>query len=413
MATIDASAINGLKAEIDKVTSNPDGAGGIVYCAVNKNGDLIFEHASGKLGKGRPEPMTKDTVFWIASCTKMIVGIACMQLVEQGQLALDDVELVEKIAPELKAVKVLEGGKLVPKKKGITLRMLLSHTAGFGYSFFNERLNGFYGATGLDEFTGNGFDVLTQPLVNQPGSRWEYGINIDWAGILVERVSGLSLNDYFQKNIFKPMGLQAINFFPTDHMKQNLAYMHARAPDGKLSLRLNGQLLRKPLTAQTPEEIKATFNTGGAGCFAKPAEYCQIIATLLNDGVHAKSGHRLLKKETVDQMFTNQIPDFPDFGRQGINPPKPDYSNPLPDLYPQGDLPQGWGLTFFLDQHPGATGRSGRTGWWAGLPNLFWWADRENGLGGMIASQILPFGDGQVMGLWGAVEAGLYQALKK
>jgi CubicO group peptidase (beta-lactamase class C family) len=123
----------------------------------------------------------------------------------------------------------------------------------------------------------------------------------------VERVSGLSLNDYFQKNIFKPMGLQAINFFPTDHMKQNLAYMHARAPDGKLSLRLNGQLLRKPLTAKTTEEIKATFNTGGAGCFAKPAEYCQIIATLLNDGVHAKSGHRLLRKETVDQMFTNQV----------------------------------------------------------------------------------------------------------
>ena len=72
----------------------------------------------------------------------------------------------------------------------------------------------------------------------------------------MERVSGLSLNDYFQKNIFKPMGLQAINFFPTDHMKQNLAYMHARAPDGKLSLRLNGQLLRKPLTAQTPRKSR-------------------------------------------------------------------------------------------------------------------------------------------------------------
>ena len=99
MATIEASAINGLKNEIDKVTSDPDGAGGIVYCAVNKNGDLVFEHASGKLGKGRPEPMTEDTVFWIASCTKMIVGIACMQLVEKGQLELDNVEMVEKIAP--------------------------------------------------------------------------------------------------------------------------------------------------------------------------------------------------------------------------------------------------------------------------------------------------------------------------
>jgi len=103
------------------------------------------------------------------------------------------------------------------------------------------------------------------------------------------------------------MGLKNITFFPTEHMKQNLAFMHTRAPDGKLSLRADGHLLRKGLTAKTPEEIKATFNAGGAGCFAKPAEYCQIIATLLNDGVHAKSGHRLLKKETVDRMFTNQV----------------------------------------------------------------------------------------------------------
>jgi CubicO group peptidase (beta-lactamase class C family) len=99
MATIEASAISGLKKQIDNVTSNPDGAGGIVFCAVNKTGDLVFEHASGKLGKGKQEPMTMDTVFWIASCTKMIVGIACMQLVEQGKLALDDIELVEKITP--------------------------------------------------------------------------------------------------------------------------------------------------------------------------------------------------------------------------------------------------------------------------------------------------------------------------
>lgn len=96
---VDPSAIDGLKKEIDKVTSDPDGAGGIVYCAVNKNGDLVFEHASGKLGKGKDEPMTSDTVFWIASCTKMITGIACMQLVEQGKLALDDADMVEKIAP--------------------------------------------------------------------------------------------------------------------------------------------------------------------------------------------------------------------------------------------------------------------------------------------------------------------------
>jgi CubicO group peptidase (beta-lactamase class C family) len=99
MATVKADAIDGLKKQVDDVTSNPDGAAGIVYCAVNKKGNLVFEHASGKVGKGSDKPMTMDTVFWIASCTKMITGIACMQLVEQGQLSLDDTAIVEKLAP--------------------------------------------------------------------------------------------------------------------------------------------------------------------------------------------------------------------------------------------------------------------------------------------------------------------------
>ena len=99
MAQISEKTITSLKERIDAATSEEDGIPGVVYCAVNKNGDLIFEHASGKVGAGRKEPMTMDSVFWIASCTKMITGIACMQLVEQGKLALDDVDMVEKLAP--------------------------------------------------------------------------------------------------------------------------------------------------------------------------------------------------------------------------------------------------------------------------------------------------------------------------
>lgn len=132
MAKIKESAIDGLKGQMEAVVAAEDGVPGLVFAAVNRNGDIIFEHAAGKLGAGRDEPMTMDNVFWIASCTKMITGVACMQLVEQGVLKLDDVEQVEKLAPELKAVKVLqEDGSLVDKKKGITLRMLLSHTGMF------------------------------------------------------------------------------------------------------------------------------------------------------------------------------------------------------------------------------------------------------------------------------------------
>src|ERR1700761_1184880 len=99
MAKVAAQAIPTLKSQIDALTSDPAGAPGVVFAAVNKQGDVIFEHASGKVGAGKDEPMTMENVFWIASCTKMITGIACMQLVEQGKLALDDVEGVEKLAP--------------------------------------------------------------------------------------------------------------------------------------------------------------------------------------------------------------------------------------------------------------------------------------------------------------------------
>lgn len=99
MAKLAASAHPELKSQIDALTGDPSGAPGVVFAAVNKNGEVIFEHASGKVGAGRSEDMTLDSVFWIASCTKMITGIAAMQLVEQGKLALDDVELVEKLAP--------------------------------------------------------------------------------------------------------------------------------------------------------------------------------------------------------------------------------------------------------------------------------------------------------------------------
>ncbi len=233
----------------------------------------------------------------------------------------------------------------------------------------------------------------------------------------------MSLNDYFQKHIFQPLGITNISMFPNDDMKSRLAHMHARAPDG--TLREREHLLRRPLIVDG-DDIGRTYNSAGAGCFAQPSEYCskhshplanpppsptpyahprhtktnlnpaatapELLATLLNDGLSPTTNKRILQAQTVQQMFTNQIPQFPDFGRNPIPAVKPELTNPIPELYPQPpEQPQGWGLTFMLTLHPGATGRGKSTGWWAGLPNLFWWCDREGGVAGIIASQILPF----------------------
>lgn len=194
--------------------------------------------------------------------------------------------------------------------------------------------------------------------------------------------------------------------FPTSEMRARLAYMNARSPEGKTSPR--DHLLHRPLCMFNAEEIKTCVNSGGAGCFAAPREYVKILAALLNDGTSPITGAKLLEKSTVDEMFKNQIPQFPDFGHKGIPPSKPDLTNPIPDLYP--GKKQGWGLTFMLSDGP--TGRSDGTAHWAGLPNLFWWCDREKGVAGMIASQILPFCDAQLLGLWVQFESGVYIGLQ-
>lgn len=225
---------------------------------------------------------------------------------------------------------------------------------------------------------------------------------------MLERLTGRSLNDYCNENIFTPLDIKNMSFFPTQENINRLAHMHQRSPEGKVSEREH--LLTAPLKSPSAAEQKNILNSAGAGIFAQPREYVKIIATLLNNGTSPNTKAQILKPETVDQMFTNQIPEMPQFGRQGTAAAIPELTNPIAELYPQPkEQEQGWGLTFMITVHPGATGRGRNTGWWAGLPNLFWWADREKGVGGMVASQILPFGDGNVMGLWAECESLVYQ----
>ncbi|KAI8932072.1 hypothetical protein NX059_010960 [Plenodomus lindquistii] len=406
---LSAGVVKSLKETIENACADPHkDIPGTSVVVVDRDGNEIFAHSAGKRGANTSESMTLDNVFWIASCTKMIAGLACMQLVEQGKLHLDDGEELENLVPELKGLKVLQkDGKLVEKQRKITLRMLLTHTAGFGYTFFNNELRDFSHPVGFDEFSGDIKDIL-QPLTFQPGEGWQYGVNIDFAGLALERVTGLSLNNYCHRNIFEPLGLQNISMFPTAEMKQRLAYMHQRKPDGSIIGR--DHLLRKPLVVES-EDAEKVFNSAGAGAFATPSDYAQIIATLLNNGTSPTTGAKLLKKETVDLMFTNQVESFPNFGRQGIPDAKPDLTNPLAEIYPvEGNPPQGWGLTFMLS-NGGPTGRSKSTGFWAGLPNCWWWCDREKGVGGIVCSQILPFADAKVLGLWFDIETQIYQAI--
>ncbi|KAF2764587.1 beta-lactamase/transpeptidase-like protein [Teratosphaeria nubilosa] len=292
---VNGKAQDAVQKSLDSVTSDKStGVAGLVFVAVDRSGQEIAAAASGTMGLNNRPPMTMDTVFWIASCTKLLATMACLQAVEQGKLKLDDHRQVYQLAPELEKVKVLqEDGSLVDKKRDITLRLLLSHTSGFGYEFFNTKLRNYGRPVGFDVFHSDERDILKMPLVNQPGETWEYGIGIDWAGILLERATGVKLNDWVLQNIMKPLDLN--NRWPGDQSKSEE----------------RDHVYREPLLANTPEEKARLLNSAGAGAFAQPREYVQVLATLLNDGKSPTTGAQIVKKETVDLMWENQVPKLP------------------------------------------------------------------------------------------------------
>jgi len=190
-------------------------------------------------------------------------------------------------------------------------------------------------------------DVLKMPLVNQPGETWEYGINIDWAGIVLERATGVKLNDWMQKHIMEPLKLQNVNLIPTDSMKKELAYMHQRWP-GSSEAEERDHIYREPIIAETEEEKKRLFQSGGGGAYARPTDYVQILAALLNDGKSPTTGAQILKPETVEAMWENQVKEMPDFARVGIPAAKREQTNPSPEYVADSTV---CACVIFADRH--------------------------------------------------------------
>ena len=200
-----APALSPALGQVDQVLReavNAGGVPGVVAIGATDNG-VVYEGAFGP-------SITADSVFWIASMTKAVTATACMQLVEEGKLQLD--QPMGKLLPQLESPKVLDGfdsngaPKLRPAKGEITLRHLLTHTAGFTYSTWSEPMTQYEKVTGTP-FVGECKNAtFNLPLEFDPGERWQYGINIDWVGKAVEAVSDQSLEIYFPREYFRTVG---------------------------------------------------------------------------------------------------------------------------------------------------------------------------------------------------------------
>ena len=374
------------------VTSNPR-VPGVVAMATDRRANF-YEGAAGKRVMGGAD-MTTDSVFAIFSTTKAITGTAALQAVEEGKLDLD--APAKTYVADIGKLQVLDGfdaagkPKLRAPKRDITTRMLMLHTAGFGYDFFNANYNRLAQEHGQPSVITASKAALMTPLLFDPGERWEYGSNIDWCGQVVEAVRGKRLGEVFQERIFAPLGMKDSSFTLTPSMRSRLADIHARGVDGSLT----------PMNFVLPQEPE--IHMGGHGLYGTIGDYMRFIRCWLNDG--AGENGRVLKAETVRMAEKNGLGDKKIGMLPGVIP---SLSNDA-EFFP--GLSKSWALTFMVNDTAAPTGRPAGALGWAGLANLFYWIDRQNGIGGFWATQILPFADAVSFGGYMDFETAAYASL--
>jgi methyl acetate hydrolase len=381
--------------DIDRLLNDAARSGrvpGVVALAADRGG-ICYQGAFGSRSPSDRAAMTLDTVFRIASMTKAVTGVAAMQCVERGQLSLD--QPAGEIMPDLADPQVLDGfdadGKprLRPARRKITLRQLLTHTAGFVYHVWNADLNRYVEATGVPTVMSGKLAALNMPLAFEPGERWEYGINIDWAGRMVETVSGLDLDAYMREHIFAPLGMHDTGFMPNAEQTARTVQAHARNPDGSL----------EPIPSQPP--TKPEFFAGGGGLCSTGPDYLAFLRALLNGGV--LDGTRILKPETTALMGQNHIGEL---NVQPLKSQSPPVSNDA-EFFP--GMTKKWGLSWLINTEDVAGGRSAGSLAWAGLFNTYYWLDPRKQVAGVLLTQMLPFADPTVLRLLDDFETAVYR----
>ncbi|WP_399551190.1 serine hydrolase domain-containing protein [uncultured Rhodococcus sp.] len=360
-----------------RATQGADRVPGVVAMITDREGN-IYEGAAGERTLGHGVPMTLDTTFALFSTTKAITGTAVLQCVEEGLLDLD--APAATYVPDIGELKVLDGFDaggdpvLREPKRDITTRMLLLHTAGFGYDFFNESYNRLSQEHGQPSVITCSKAALTTPLLFDPGEKWEYGTNIDWAGQVVESIRGQRLGDVMRERIFEPLEMTDTAFTMSPSMKDRLAPIHQRESDGSLTPLIGFELPAEP-----------EVHMGGHGLHGTVGDYMKFIRMWLNDG--AGTSGRVLSPETVAAAVRNGL----EGQHVGLLPGVlPTLSNDA-EFFP--GVAKGWAYSFMTNEEVAPTGRPAGSLAWAGLANLYYWIDRQTGVGGFWATQILPFAD--------------------
>jgi CubicO group peptidase (beta-lactamase class C family) len=326
-----------------------------VVTLVARHGKVVHFDAVGKQDIEADKPMATDTIFRIYSMTKPVTAVAMMILFEQGKWQLNDP--VAKFIPEFKDLKVYAGtdaeGKpiLEPQKRPMTMRELMSHTAGFTYGFFSNsavdkmqlQANVLDNNITLDEMIRR---VAKLPLASQPGVRWHYSIAVDIQGYIVEKLSGMPFDEFLAKHIFEPLKMVDTGFYVPQEKLHRLAQVYNVDQNGKLRVERGG--------FNRDYSKRPALLSGGGGLVSTAADYFRFCQMLLNGGT--LDGVRILSPLTVELMRTNAIGDlYAGLGGPGVK----------------------FGLGFAITADPMASGGYYGEGtyWWGGAAGTWFWID--------------------------------------
>lgn len=399
MHTLDLSALTtSLDDALDHVTAFPDGPALVpgVAAAVTRSTGSVYEGASGVRSLSDATPMTTDSVLALFSTTKAITGTVVLQCVEEGLIDLD--APASEYVPDIADLSVAEGfdesGVLTLRapRTPITTRMLLLHTAGLGYSFFDDTYHRLSVAGVHPSVITATRAALQTPLLFEPGTRWNYGSNIDWAGLVVEAVRGKRLGDVMTERVFRPLGMSDTAFTMTPSMQERRAEIHQRREDGTLV----------PTGLVLPQEPEVDM--GGHGLYSTIGDYTRFLQMWLNDG-EGEYG-RVLQPETVAKAAISGLGDLRVTMLPGV---EPELSNDA-EFFP--GQRKTWSYSFMVNEEQAPTGRSAGSLSWAGLANLYYWIDRRADVAGIWAAQVLPFADRASVGGFLEFESRVYRALR-
>ncbi|KAH6873956.1 beta-lactamase/transpeptidase-like protein [Thelonectria olida] len=362
---------------------------GAVICATNAEGNFVYNKALGErtLLSGEKRPQQLDDVLFLASATKLIATIAALQCVEDGLLSLTGD--LSTIAPELATRDVLTGFSedgeplLEPMARPITLEMLLTHSAGTAYHFLHPLVGKWYNKfSPPQEGTQKTVEELfVYPLAHQPGAGWMYGPGLDWAGRIVERVTGRTLGKHVLDRILAPLGLKDAQFYPAtrEDLRSRLVDLNPDDPDG---------LGRAVLGGGGEMNLRGKGDFGGHGMFLPGIDYVKVLHSLLaNDG-------KILKPATVDDMFQHHLAPEATAGHQAA------LESPMGVFFRVGVEPEtkmGYGLGGLLTLEDVDGWYGARTLTWGGGLTLTWFVDRKNDLCGVGAIQAALPVDGQLI----------------